>query len=70
MATPKTKLEMIRRQNFLSQKEVADQLDMTSVNYSKIERGERRLTVDVAKQLVQVFNLNYIDDLLDDAKAS
>ncbi|CAM4407256.1 helix-turn-helix domain-containing protein [Paenibacillus xylanexedens] len=70
MATPKTKLEMIRRQMFLSQKEVAEQLDMSSVNYSKIERGERRLTVDVAKQLVQVFNLNYIDDLLDDAKAS
>ncbi|WP_340389587.1 helix-turn-helix transcriptional regulator [Paenibacillus sp. FSL E2-0151] len=70
MAIPKTKLEMIRRQNFLSQKEVAEQLNMTSVNYSKIERGERRLTVDVAKQLVKVFNLNYIDDLLDDAKAS
>jgi transcriptional regulator with XRE-family HTH domain len=66
MAMPKTKIAMIRRQKFLSQKEVATHLKMSVVNYSKIERGERRLTVDVAKQLVDIFKLTYIDELLDD----
>ncbi|KKO51159.1 helix-turn-helix domain-containing protein [Paenibacillus sp. DMB20] len=66
MAKPKTRIEMIRRQCFLSQKEVASRLEMSPVNYSKIERGERRLTVDVARKLVDLFQLNYIDDLLDD----
>ncbi|MEK4139661.1 helix-turn-helix transcriptional regulator [Paenibacillus sp. FSL M7-0547] len=66
MAMPKTKIEMIRRQLFLNQSDVADELHMTVGNYSKIERGERRLTVDVAKKLVKIFKLKYIDELLDD----
>lgn len=71
MAIPKTKIEMLRRQRFLNQKDVAHQLQMSTVNYSKIERGERRLTIDVARKLVGIFNLNYIEDLLDDeVKAS
>ena len=66
MATPKTKIARIRRQLFLNQAEVAEQLGMSTVNYSKIERGDRKLTVDVARKLVKIFKLNYIDDLLDD----
>lgn len=66
MAMPKTRIEMLRRQLFLNQTDVAEELNMTVGNYSKIERGERRLTVDVAKQLVKIFKLKYIDELLDD----
>lgn len=67
MAKPKTKLEEIRRKNFLTQAEVAKQLSMTQSHYNKIENGLRGLSLDVAKKLKKIFGLTYIDDLLDEA---
>lgn len=66
MAKPKSKLAQLRRINFLSQKEVAELLNITPMHYSKIERGERGLSLDNAKKLKEIFNVPYIDDLLND----
>ena len=70
MAIPKTKIARFRRQLFLNQSDVAKELRMSVVNYSKIERGERRLTVEVALELVRIFRLNHIEELLENKIAS
>lgn len=66
MAKPKSKMELIRRQQLLSQKEVAQQLGFSQQFLGKIESGKARLTVDVAKKLKRIYNLNCIDDLIDE----
>lgn len=67
MAKPKSKLEALRRINFMSQKEVAEHLGMSHPGYSKIENGQRNLSIEVAKKLKMLFKVNCIDDLLEDA---
>lgn len=66
MSYPKTSIEKHRRSNFLNQSDVALELGMSIVNYSKIERGQRRLTVDVALKLVKVFKLASIEELIEE----
>lgn len=66
MAKPKSKLEQLRRINFMSQGEVASHLGMTQNSYSKIERGERGLSLTNAIKLKKLFNANCIDELLED----
>lgn len=68
MAKPKTKLEEHRRLNFLNQQEVSVQLGMNQNSYSKIERGERGLSLENAKKLKLIFKLNTIDELLEDER--
>jgi len=65
MAQPKTAIEKYRRLKFMTQAEVAKKIGMSVVNYSKYEREERRLTVDVALKLVDAFGLLHIEELLD-----
>lgn len=67
MAKPKSRLEYLRKINFLSQKEVAEKLGLSQQFYYKIESGKARLTVDVAKQLKSIFKLKCIDELIDEA---
>lgn len=67
MAQPKTKLERLRKLNFFSQKEVADLLGVSQQVYSKIENGKARLSIETAKSLKEIFKLNCIDELLDEA---
>lgn len=59
------KLEELRKRSNMSQNEVAILLDMSQTNYRKIEKGLIRLNVDVALKLIQVFEVNSIEDLLD-----
>ena len=66
MAKPKSNLEKYRRINFLSQGEVASYLGMNLNSYSKIERGERGLSLTNARKLKQLFKVNSIDELLED----
>lgn len=67
MAQPKSKLEYLRKINFLTQGEVAELLGVTQSYYHKIERGKRDLTLQLAKKLKRIFNVKHIDDLLDEA---
>lgn len=66
MAQPKTRVEYLRKINFLSQKEVAELLGISQQFYHKIEKGTSRITLDMAKELKVIFNLSSIDELLKD----
>jgi DNA-binding XRE family transcriptional regulator len=67
MAQPKSKLEYLRKINFFTQAEVAEQLGVTQSYYHKVERGKRDLTLKLAKRLKDLFKVSSIDDLLDEA---
>lgn len=67
MSIPKSRLEKLRRQNFLSQREVAEMLGVTQNFYSLVERGERGLTLENAKKLKSIFKVKCIDELLEEA---
>ena len=67
MAKPKSRLEYLRKINFLSQKEVAENLGISQQLYFKIETGKIRLTVETAAKLKVIFKLNCIDELLEEA---
>lgn len=61
------KIRLFREANHWSQEEMADQLNMSSGGYAKIERGETKLYIEKLQKIAQVFNIN-IQDLLDDGK--
>lgn len=67
MAMPKSRLEYLRKINFLTQSEVATCLGITQSHYHKIERGSRAMSIDMAQRLKTVFNVSHIEDLLEEA---
>lgn len=67
MPKPKTKLEYLRKVNFLTQQEVAQHLGVTPSHYHKIEHGVRGLSLPMAQKLKGIFNVEHIEDLLDQA---
>ncbi|MBB6694372.1 helix-turn-helix transcriptional regulator [Cohnella xylanilytica] len=64
MAKPKTKIEYLRKINFLSQKEVADTLGMSQQYYGRLEKRPEKLSLGVALELKALLKVNHIDDLL------
>ncbi|WP_339182912.1 helix-turn-helix transcriptional regulator [Paenibacillus sp. FSL R5-0490] len=64
MPKPSTRLEYLRKINFLSQKEVAEALGMSQQFYFKIEKGKSKLTIETADSLKDIFKLSCIDELL------
>jgi Predicted transcriptional regulators len=66
MAKPKSRLEYLRKINFMTQAEVAAALAITQSHYNKIERGDRGLSMNMARKLKALFKVDYIDDLLDE----
>lgn len=67
MAKPKSKLEYLRKINFLTQAEVAVEIEVTQSHYNKIERGERGLSLNMARKLKPLFKVEHIEDLLEEA---
>lgn len=51
-------LKKLRLSNSLTQKDVAEKLNMTTSAYAKIERGERNLTINAEKKLANLFNVD------------
>ncbi len=49
------RLKEIRRSKRLSQQEVADFLEIDTTSYGRMERGERRLTVERLEKLATLF---------------
>ena len=47
----------LRKQRKLTQQEVADQLGISRIAYSKLERGETRLFNESAEKLAQLFDV-------------
>lgn len=64
MAQPKTRIEYLRKINFLSQKEVAQLLEMSQQNYGKLEKRPEKFPLGVAVQLKSILKVDRIDDLL------
>lgn len=62
-------IKKIREQKGLMQKEVASVADMQASNYSKIERGQRDISVEALDKLAQFFGMT-IDEIIhfEDAK--
>lgn len=52
-----TRLRLLRINQDLSQENIADLLDMTQSAYSKIERGNRSVTLDFLIRAADIFNL-------------
>ncbi len=52
------KLKQLREVNQWSQEDMAEKIHVTPSSYSKIERGETRLTLERLEQLAEVFNVD------------
>ncbi len=62
-------IKKIRKQRGLIQKEVASVADMQASNYSKIESGQRDISVEALSKIAQFFQMT-IDEIIhfEDAK--
>lgn len=49
----------IRKQHDMSQKQVAEQIDISQPSYCNIENGERNPTVETAKRIAYVFDFDW-----------
>ncbi|WP_439272313.1 helix-turn-helix domain-containing protein [Lonepinella sp. BR2923] len=55
------KIRFLRENKNWSQEEMADKLGMSTNGYSKIERGETRLSLPKLEQIVQVLDMDIIE---------
>lgn len=62
------KIAYIRKERKLSQTEIAEVLGISQNAYSRIERGETKLTVDRIKTIAKTLNISY-HDLLSGAES-
>ena len=51
------KLQLIRNNNNISYKNMAEMLGVSKTYYWQIENGKRRLTYEFAKRIASIFNL-------------
>lgn len=59
------KIRLFRELNQWSQEYMAEQLNMTTSGYAKIEQGKSRIHIDKLQKIAQIFNIN-THELLDD----
>ena len=57
------KIKALREKKGLLQKKVAEEIGMHPSNYSKVEKGERELSLDSAAKVAQLFGLS-VDQLI------
>ncbi len=55
------KIRFLREQNNWSQEEMANKLHMSKNGYSKIERGETRLTIPKLEQISEIFDIDVLE---------
>ncbi len=56
-------IKQIREQRGLMQKEIASIADMQASNYSKIESGQRDVSIEALAKIAQFFNMT-VDDII------
>ncbi|WP_339197910.1 helix-turn-helix transcriptional regulator [Paenibacillus sp. FSL P4-0176] len=64
MRKPKNNLAYLRMMKFMSQKDVAEQLEISQVYYSKLEKNPSKITLGMASRLKVILQADTIDDLL------
>ncbi len=55
------KIRFLRENQNWSQEEMANKLNMSTNGYSKIERGETRLTINKLEQISEVFGVDILE---------
>lgn len=55
------KIKTMRQINQLTQEEMAEKLAMSTNGYSKIERGQSKLSLDKLEQIAHIFNIDVIE---------
>lgn len=63
MASIGKNIKKIREQKGLMQKEVASTADMQASNYSKIESGQRDISVEALDKIAQLFGMT-VDEII------
>lgn len=63
MASIGNNIKKIRKQKGLKQKEVASTADMQASNYSKIESGQRDISVEALDKIAQLFRMT-VDEII------
>lgn len=56
----------LRKEQKLTQEQMAEKLGMSKNGYAKIERGESRITVEHLQQIAQVFNIDIAELIKED----
>lgn len=59
-------LSGLRKEQKLTQEQMAEKLGMSKNGYAKIERGESRITVEHLQQIAQVFNIDIAELIKED----
>lgn len=67
MKRPKTQLGYLRLRNILSQQDVADMLGISQAYYCKLESNPEKISLGMAIELKNLFQVEKIDDLLNEA---
>ncbi|MDR6555496.1 helix-turn-helix transcriptional regulator [Paenibacillus qinlingensis] len=62
----KSKVAYLRRVRFLTQKEVAAELEMSQQYYCKLEKNPDDFSLGLAKKLKIILGVDHIDDLVGD----
>lgn len=63
----RTRLISLRKERNMTQQEIADLLGITRSFYGMIETGDRNPTLDLAKRIAELFNVN-IEEIFFDQK--
>ena len=63
MASIGSNIKKIRKQKGLLQKEVASTVDMQASSYSKIESGQRDISVEALDKIAQLFRMT-VDEII------
>lgn len=61
------RITILRLTKGLSQKEMADKLSISQSYYGKLERNPENVSLDVARKIKMILEVNHIDDLLEEA---
>lgn len=51
-------LRDIRKDNNLTQRDMAEKLNISQIHYSKIEQGERKLQIDMMIKIIDAFDVD------------
>ncbi len=55
------KIKMMRQVNQLTQEEMAEKLAMSTNGYSKIERGQTKISLDKLEQIANIFKIDIVE---------
>ncbi|WP_339283656.1 helix-turn-helix transcriptional regulator [Paenibacillus sp. FSL R5-0486] len=64
MRKPDNNLMYLRMMKFMSQKEVAEQLEISQAYYSKLEKNPSKISLGMAGRLKVILQADTIDDFL------